>query len=331
MGGIAGTLGLGWVVRACGTIGPRDEDPTLTTFITPNEDFFLVRIDGRFDPGLDINSVESAWSLSLSGFGGRQQQLRYSDLRNLRAVDFLRTIECIHNPVGGRFIGNAQWQGAPLKDVLEPILPAERSGYVVMFRALDGFFSSVSIERCLSDDSFLAYEMNGVPLPSKHGFPVRVLLPDLYGMKQPRWISEIALVEGTETTGFYEQLGMASEVAIKTTTRIDQPPQQRIVDGVPSLLRGIAFAGARGISRIEISLDDGMSWQDCELVEGGEPGVWAIWTYDWEFPTAGKHRLMARSTDRAGNVQTSVAQGVEPDGASGYHKVSVHVEDRRSS
>ena len=326
LGGIGATVGIGWLARACGTIGGTTSDPTLTSFITPNEDFFLVAIDPWFDPELDIKSVESAWSLSLTGFGGRQDELRYSDLRNLRAVDFLYTLECIENPVGGPLIGNALWRGTPLKNVLERVLPAERSGYVVMFRALDGFYSSVSIERCLSDDSFLAYEMNGVPLPSKHGFPVRVVLPDLYGMKQPRWISEIALVKGTETTGFWEEHGMASEVSIKTTTRIDQPPRQTIVAGEPSLLSGIAFAGERGIDRVEISLDGGLSWEDCELIEGGEPGVWGIWSYDWALPTAGVHRLMARSTDGAGNVQTSVARGVWPDGASGYHNVGVQVD-----
>lgn len=327
LGGIGATVGIGWLARACGTISGTPSDPALTRFITPNEDFFLIAINSRFDPGLDIGSVESAWSLSLTGFGEQQDELRYSDLRNLRAVDFLYTVECIGNPVGGSLIGNALWRGTPLKNVLERVLPAERSGYVVMFRALDGFYSSVSIERCLSDDSFLAYDMNGVPLPSGHGFPVRVVLPDLYGMKQPKWIDEIALVEGTETTGFWDELGWASEVSIKTTTRIDRPPRQTIIEGELSTLSGIAFAGARGIDRVEISLDGGSSWVDCELVEGGEPGVWGIWTYDWLLPTAGEHRLMARSTDGAGTVQTSVAQGVLPDGASGYHSVSVQVDD----
>ena len=328
MGGIGVTVGVGGLLRACGTIsGLEEEDPNLTSFITPNEEFFLVAMSPHFEPELDMTSVESAWSLSLTGFGERQHDLRYSDLRNLRAVDFPYTFECIANPVGGPFIANANWRGTPLKSVLEPILPAARSGYCVMFRALDGFYSSISIERCLSDDSFLAYEMNGVPLPSEHGFPVRVVLPDLYGMKQPRWLEEIALVEGTETTGVYEEYGWASEVSIKTTTRIARPPRQSIFHGEPFTLHGIAFAGARGIDRVEISLDGGISWRDCELVEGGEPGVWGIWTYHWDLPTPGEHQLMARSTDGAGIVQTSIAQGTMPDGASGYHTVSVQVDD----
>ena len=327
MGGIGVTVGIGGLLRACGTINGSEEGPDLESFITPNEDFFLLGIKPHFEPELDITSVESAWSLSLTGFGGRQHELRYSDLRNLQAVNFPCTVECIHNPVGGPFISNAQWRGTPLRNVLEPVLPGDRSGYVVMFRALDGYYSSVSIERCLSNDSFLAYEMNGVPLPSEHGFPVRVVLPDLYGMKQPKWIHEIALVEGTETTGYFEEFGWASEVSIKTTTRIDPPPKQSVIDGEPATLHGIAFAGARGIKRVEISLDGGINWEDCELVEGGEPGVWGIWTYDWILPTAGEHLLMARSTDGAGTVQTSVAQSGWPDGASGYHSVSVPVDD----
>jgi len=327
MGGIGVTVSIGGLLRACGTFDGAGLDPDLTSFITPNEDFFLIAFNPNFQPELDIASVESAWNLSLTGFGGRRHKLLYSDVRNLRAVDFRYTFECIANPVGGPLIANAEWRGTPLKNVLEPVLPVERSGYCVMFRALDGFYSSVSIDRCLSDDSFLAYEMNGVPLPSRHGFPVRVVLPDLYGMKQPRWISEIALVEGTETIGLFEQYGWASEVSIKTTTRIDPPPQQSIFHGEPFTLHGIAFAGARGIDRVEISLDGGIRWRDCELVEGGEPGVWGIWTYDWDLPTPGEHQLIARSTDGAGTVQTSVAQTVMPDGASGYHRVSVQVDD----
>jgi len=331
MSGVGVTVGIGALMRACGMAGGLHGIGTpgsgLTSFITPNEDFFLMWNIPSFKPELDLTSVESAWSLSLNGFGGRQHGLRYSDLRNLQAMNFPCTVECIANPVGGSFISNAQWRGTPLKNVLEPVLPGERSGYVVMFRALDGYYSSVSIERCLSNDSFLAYEMNGVPLPSEHGFPVRVVLPDLYGMKQPKWIHEIALVEGTETTGYSEEFGWASEVSIKTTTRIDPPPQQSVIDGEPATLHGIAFAGARGIKRVEISLDGGINWEDCELVEGGEPGVWGIWTYDWILPTAGEHLLMARSTDGAGTVQTSVAQSGWPDGASGYHSVSVPVDD----
>ena len=332
MGGVGVTVSIGGLMRACGAL----DDPHrllvdtngrgLTPFITPNEDFFLFANNPWFEPELDLASVESAWDLSLTGFGGRRHGVRYSDLRNLRAVDFPCTVECIGNPVGGPLIGNAQWRGTPLKNVLEPVLPDERSGYVVMFRALDGYYSSVSIERCLSDDSFLAYDMNGVPLPLEHGFPVRVVLPDLYGMKQPRWINEIALVEGTETTGYSEEFGWASEVSIKTTTRIDHPPQQSVIDGEPATLSGIAFAGARGIKRVEISLDGGISWEDCELVEGGEPGVWGIWTYDWILPTTGEHHLMARSTDGTGTVQTSVAQRGWPDGASGYHSMSFQVD-----
>jgi hypothetical protein len=100
-----------------------------------------------------------------------------------------------------------------------------------------------------------------------------------------------------------------------------------VIDGEPATLHGIAFAGARGIKRVEISLDGGINWEDCELVEGGEPGVWGIWTYDWNLPTAGEHLLMARSTDGTGTVQTSVADGVWPGGATGYHSVSVQVDD----
>lgn len=113
---------------------------------------------------------------------------------------------------------------------------------------------------------------------------------------------------------------------VKTMSRLDRPPAGTVVAGEPYRLTGMAFAGARGIERVEVSLDGGRSWTDCQLVEGGESGVWALWAYDWRRPRAGGHRLVCRAIDGNGAVQTARAQGPYPDGASGYHEIRLELE-----
>ncbi len=328
LSGAAAALGLGGVSEACG--GPigrgTSEGPDgRTRFITPNEDFYLVAVDPDFRPSVTRATVDSDWSLELAGLDGATRRLSYGQLTGGPTTEFLYTFECIGNDIGGDLIGNARWRGVPLRDVLAPVLPDRRSGYTVMFRALDGFYSSVSIERCLDPDSFLAFEMNGEPLPAGHGFPARVILPDLYGMKQPRWLDRIELVESPEATGYWDERGWASEVPVKTTSRLDEPPRGALVRGEPYRLTGIGFAGARGIERVEVSLDGGRSWADCELIEGGAPGVWALWAYDWRAPRGGSRTLVCRATDGEGRTQTAEMQGSYPDGASGYDRERVEV------
>ncbi len=317
------------MAQACGAspIGKRTARGAgnRTPFIIPNDDFYLVAIDTSFTPDFTPETVQRDWSLAVRGFHGAGRRLTYRDLRNMPPAEFLYTFECIGNSVGGDLIGNARWRGVPLKQVLSPVLGDSRSGHTVMFRALDGFYSSVSIERCLSDDSFIAYEMNGEPIPPAHGFPARVILPDLYGMKQPRWLGSIELVESAEATGYWDERGWASEVPIKTMSRLDEPPAGAPVEGQPYKLSGIAFAGARGVERVDVSLDGGATWSKCRLVEGGDPNVWATWAYDWQGPEPGDHALVVRAVDGQGRVQIAEEQGSYPDGASGYHTIGVDV------
>lgn len=322
--GAAAAMGLGgvaygWPIGGETAAGPGRRTP----FIIPNADFYLVAVDPDFRPSVTPQTVARDWSLTVRGLGEAARRLSYGDLRNEGSAEFLYTFECIGNSVGGDLIGNARWRGVPLRDVLAPVLPDSRSGYTVMFRALDGFYSSISIERCLSDDSFIAHEMNGEPIPAAHGFPARVIVPDLYGMKQPRWLKSIELVESDESTGYWDERGWASEIPVKTMSRLDVPVNRTIVANEPYRLTGIAFAGARGISRVEVSHDDGETWSECRLVEGGDPGVWATWAYDWKGPVSGWHTLVVRAVDGDGEPQIAKASGTYPDGATGYHEVEV--------
>ena len=190
------------------------------------------------------------------------------------------------------------------------------------FEALDDFYSSVSATRAFDVQAFLAYEMNGEPLPPGHGFPARVLLPDVYGMKQPRWLSRIVLEETTATTSFWERRGWAGEVPVKTMSRIDRGT---IAPDVPNELSGVAYAGARGIRAVEVSLDGGTSWQPGELVTGTAANAWSLWRYTWPNPKPGRYKVLVRATDGRGEVQTAIEQGAYPDGASGYHSLRFSV------
>ncbi len=294
-----------------------------TPFITPDERFYLVAVDPSYRPPFGPREVTRRWSLGLRGLDGREARLGYDHLRERARRTVLHTFECIGNPVGGSLIGNARWRSVGLREILQRAPGGVAGARAVMFESLDGFYSSVSIERALDDYAFLALEMNGAPLPAGHGFPVRTLLPDLYGMKQPRWLKRITLLEDAATTSYWEKRGWAGEVPVKTMSRLDprrrrQPPQA--LD-----LSGVAFAGRRGIRAVEVSLDNGAHWVRCELVTPTTPNVWSLWRYTWRAPTPGRHIVLVRAIDGTGALQTAKVQDSFPDGASGYDGLVIEV------
>lgn len=224
-------------------------------------------------------------------------------------------------------IGNAEWHIVPLRQVLARAAGGVQGAGAVMFEGLDEFYSSVSIARAMDDYAFIALRMNGEMLPAGHGFPARVILPDLYGMKQPRWLRRIRLLRGSETTSYWEKRGWAGEVPIKSMSRLDPPPDDAIAD-TPIDLTGIAFGGARGISAVQVSLDGGRNWVSCRLTTGERPHVWSLWHYRWERPTAGRHELLVRAADGTGEWQTAARQRPFPDGASGYDRAELAIRER---
>ena len=293
-----------------------------TPFITPNEEFYLVAVDPEFRPDLTLETVQQDWSLELAGLDGGIQHLSYVELMEManRVVPY--TFECIGNPVGGSLIGNAEWHVVPLKDLLM------RAGLnmevkSVMFEGLDDFYSSVSVERATDDYAFIAMKMNGVPLPGGHGFPARVILPDLYGMKQPRWLRRITLLRDGDTTSYWERRGWAGEIPVKSFSRLD--PIRNVTTETEIELSGVAFAGARGIRRVEISFDNGEHWQPCKLETPEKPHVWSLWRYEWQRPSVGMQAIQVRTVDGEGRVQTAERSRRFPDGATGYHKIEVEV------
>ena len=294
----------------------------ITTYLTPNKDFYLVAVDPSFRPTVTPQTVHGNWQLELRGLAGPPQRPDWHSLVNRANRTVIKTFECIGNPVGGNLISNARWHVIPLKELLRPLTGSNRAKSV-MFRSLDDFYSSVSIERCLDDYAFLALRMNGEPLPGAHGFPARVLLPDLYGMKQPRWLKSIELQETAHTTSYWEQRGWGGEVPVKTMSRWDPPGP--ITSDDPINLTGVAYAGHRGVKGVEISLDDGQHWAACQLLESSRPDAWSLWRYTWKHPTSGHHSLLVRAIDGNGQRQTAKQHDSFPDGASGYDRLSVDV------
>ncbi len=303
-------------------LGFRPERQRRTTFITPNEEFYLVAVDPSYRPPLNPDTVQQNWQLQLVGLDGKPHHVGYDELNDKASRVVPYTFECIGNQVGGNLIGNANWHVVPLKTYLSRAgLSSEVNS--VIFEGLDDFYSSISIERATDDYAFIAMKMNGEPLPAGHGFPARVILPDLYGMKQPRWLRSITLLRGNETTSYWERRGWAGEVPVKTFSRLD--PISELSAGKASQLSGCAFAGSRGIRSVEVSLDDGKSWKACHLETATQPHVWSLWSYQWENPPTGKHTIQVRATDATGQLQTARRTRSYPDGASGYHQETITI------
>lgn len=304
------------------TLGFRPGAQRVTTYITPNDEFYLVAVDPSYRPPLDMRNVAEAWSLELIDLEGNKRSVSYPELEQEATRVIPYTFECIGNSVGGQLIGNAEWHVVPLKKVLQ------RAGLstevkAVMFEGLDDFYSSVSVERATDDYAFIAIKMNGVPLPGGHGFPARVILPDLYGMKQPRWLRRISLLADPDTTSYWERRGWAGEIPVKTMSRLD--PRADLNDGQDTEFTGIAFAGARGIRSVEVSLDNGDTWQPCRLETPTRPHVWSLWSYRWKKPTTGKYAMFVRAIDGDGKLQTSERSRRYPDGATGYDGMMLNV------
>jgi len=287
--------------------------------ITPNDRFYVVT-KNVIDP--DVNA--ELWSLTVDGTVTNPTTYSMSDLMALPPVDQEQTLMCISNTISGGLMSNAIWRGVPLRDVIEPA--GVRPGTVeVLCRSVDGYSDSFSIEKALEPTTMLAYHMNGEPLPRRHGYPVRLLVPGLFGEKSVKWITRIELVPG-DVAGFYEQQGWGPDFTIPTRSRFDGPDlRQPLAVGRPVRLHGTAFGGDRGVSSVEVTVDGGQTWRPARLDYPGSRLTWALWSYDWRPQSTGDFRLAVRATDQAGMVQTSRGRSVVPEGATGHHVLTAMV------
>jgi hypothetical protein len=281
--------------------------------ITPNKDFYQVS-KNAFDPQVDARR----WKLQIAGLVENPFELTYADIKSFPAVEQYATLACISNEVGGDLIGNSLWKGVRLRDVLEKA--RLREGVIdIALHASDDYTDSIPLERAMANETLLVYEMNGEPLTPEHGFPVRLLVPGIYGMKNVKWITRIEPV-AFDLKGYWQRRGWDDRAEYKTLSRIDAPESS--FKGETSIA-GIAFAGDRGISKVEVSTDGGATWEQADIKAGLSSLTWVLWEKRWKPAHSGKHRLVVRATDGRNQTQTSQYATPAPSGSSGYHSAIV--------
>jgi DMSO/TMAO reductase YedYZ molybdopterin-dependent catalytic subunit len=303
------------------------------THALPNADAAVRPVPGarpEFTPlerhyRIDINTIppavnEAQWRLHITGLVEKPLALRLDELRHYEPLHQFVTLSCISNPVGGDLIGTTRWTGVSLQHLL-PTLRLKPNSSHLKIHAADGFFEVVSIETIKNDERLmLAYAWDGVPLTREHGFPLRIYIPDVHGMKQPKWITAIEVTDHWEP-GYWVKRGWDKIAQMKSTSVIDvvamdmtiiQGGQEKLIP-----IGGIAHAGARGISKVELQVDEG-PWQPAVLRTPLSALTWVVWRYDWPFQH-GKHTFTVRCYDGQGTPQIVTQAPPEPSGATGLY------------
>jgi DMSO/TMAO reductase YedYZ molybdopterin-dependent catalytic subunit len=288
---------------------------------TPVADFYRVDID------LEPPAIDGlAWRLKIGGLVDRPVSLTLAELKaGFRSTDQFATLSCISNPVGGPLISTTLWTGPPFRDVLASVGVQPQAGYAHLL-AQDGFDEAVDLATVRGDPRvILAHTWNGQPLPTEHGYPLRVFVPGHYGMKQPKWITEIVLVPDF-IPGYWVTRGWDKQAIVKTTSVIDVVATNHLLMSggrITVPVGGIAYAGDRGISKVEVQVDGG-PWQQAELRAPLSQLTWVIWRYQWPF-RRGEHVFAVRAYDGTGALQITQPQGTFPSGASGIATMSAVV------
>jgi DMSO/TMAO reductase YedYZ molybdopterin-dependent catalytic subunit len=291
----------------------------LQPLVTPNKDFY------RIDTALAVPAVDPAtWVLKVTGMVDREVELTFAGLLAKPLIERHITIACVSNNVGGDLIGNARWLGWPVRELLA--LAGPRAGAdMVLSKSADGWTAGTPLE-VLSDgrDALLAVAMNGEPLPLEHGFPVRLVVPGLYGyVSATKWVTELKVTRFADDAAYWTPRGWSERGPIKTSSRIDVPRNGRSVKAGTVLFGGVAWAQHTGIGKVELRLNRGL-WQQADLAQGISVDTWYQWRLGVEL-TEGQYEVQVRATDLAGQVQDERSRPVVPDGATGLHTIRVDV------
>jgi DMSO/TMAO reductase YedYZ molybdopterin-dependent catalytic subunit len=283
----------------------------------PNSQFY------RIDTSLLTPIVDTAtWSLRIHGLVDRETTLTWDQLIALPVFEQYVTIACVSNEVGGKLVGNAKWTGVRLRDVLD-IAGVQTAATQLVGRSVDGWTAGMPTAWVMdpSREPMIALKMNDEPLPPIHGYPARLIVPGLYGyVSATKWLKELELTTLDAFDGYWVSLGWAKEAPILTQSRIDTPRGGVNVGQVA--IAGVAWAPDRGISRVEVAIDG--VWRDARLSTPLADSTWVQWLTEWA-AEPGRHVLQVRATDGTGAVQTEQSSPPAPDGARGYHTVSVQV------
>jgi DMSO/TMAO reductase YedYZ molybdopterin-dependent catalytic subunit len=309
-------LGIGSDARVRNGSGVFPEIDGLSREITPVNDFYHIS-KNVFDP----EEPPDDWSLEIAGLVDRPRTYTLDELRALPSREQFATLMCISNQVGGDLIGNASWRGIPLADLLSDA-GVRPEAVDVLLTAFDEYTDTIPVDRALNPETLLAYEMNGEALDATHGSPVRLIVPGIYGMKNVKWLKRIELLD-RDVKGYWQRRGWDDSAPYQTAARIDVARAGRA--GEPAVVAGVAFAGDRGIARVEVSTDAGKTWSDAELRPPLANNSWVLWQLEWSPERSGSHTVVARATDETGALQTDEVNPPAPKGSTGWHRTSVSV------
>ncbi|MDJ0357290.1 molybdopterin-dependent oxidoreductase [Paenarthrobacter sp. PH39-S1] len=292
--------------------------PGIAPLVTPNADFY------RIDTALVVPSVNpDSWTLTVNGMVDHEVEI---DLKTLLAKPLMEnytTLACVSNEVGGDLVGNAKWLGWPVRELLA-LAGVQPGADMVLSRSTDGFTAGTPLE-AMTDarNAVIAVGMNGQPLPQEHGFPARLVVPGLYGfVSATKWVTSLTVTRFSDEKGYWSTRGWSDHGPIKTESRIDTPRDGTSLKTDTVAVGGVAWAPQKGISKVQVRVDQG-EWQDAVLGGGISKDTWVQWTIRLS-PGAGQHELQVRAFDGAGQPQTDQVAQVVPDGATGYHTITVH-------
>ena len=290
----------------------------ISPWVTPTADFY------RIDTALQVPSIDpSTWKLRITGMVENEIEVGYDELLALPLEEHYATLACVSNEVGGTLIGNALWLGYPIRSLLERAKPTNGAD-MVLSSSSDGFTAGSPLS-ALQDPgraALLAVAMNGEPLPVEHGFPVRMVVPGLFGyVSATKWVVELKVTTFAKDMGYWTPRGWSALGPVKVSSRIDTPRQQ--VPAGTVAVAGVAWAQHTGISRVEVRVDNG-EWRPATLARAVTADAWVQWSYPWD-ATSGVHDITVRATDANGLVQTADIAPPDPDGSTGLHRLSVSI------
>lgn len=300
--------------------GASFDVPGLAPIITPNADFY------RVDTALTVPNVDpSTWRLSIEGMVDQPIELSFDDLVNMGLDEYGVTLTCVSNEVGGGLVGNAIWTGVPIRDVLRMAAP-QADADMVLSESVDGYTASTPLSSLTDDglDAIFAVAMNGEPLPFEHGFPVRMVVPGLYGyVSATKWVTKLTVTRFDQMEAYWTPRGYSAEAPIKMSSRVDTPKIGTPIQAGRVPIAGMAWAQPIGIERVEVSIDDG-EWQSATLSTPINDQSWVQWMMEWD-AQPGSHYIAVRAVDKQGNVQIQEPAAIAPNGSSGWQRTLVTV------
>jgi len=294
--------------------------PGLARVVSSNAEFY------RIDTALQVPQLDPAqWQLKITGMVEKPLSISFAELLALPLEESYTTLMCVSNEVGGSLIGNAKWLGYPIRHLLARARPTA-SADMVLSHSSDGFTASTPLSVLQEDgrNAILAVGMNGDPLPPEHGYPVRMVVPGLYGyVSATKWVVELEVTRFADRSAYWTERGWSSHGPVKLESRIDVPRAGAGVKAGRVVVAGVAWHQHTGIQKVEVRVDGG-DWNEAELATAISADTWVQWRWDWDAPP-GQHQLEVRATDASGSIQTAEVADTVPNGATGYHSIPVNV------